>query len=344
MSDYICVPEKELRPLFLKLMEGRHVRKDVAAWVVNGLIETSLRGVDSHGIRLFPHYLNGVRGGRINPDPQYRCKQTGGATATFDGDHTFGHAAGSEAMHKAIAMARESGIGGVTVYNSSHFGAAACYSLLAARQGMIGLSFTHADALTLSSGGVRPYFGTNPIAFAAPVLHEEPFSLDMATSTTNWNKIRECRKKDLKVPLNWGANDQGEATADPNAMIQLFPIGDYKGFGLAMMIDILCGVLTGMPFARAISSMYKAPIEEKRFLGHFMMAIDISRFIPLAEFKQRMQQMIDSLRAEPKKDSMIAVQVPGDPEKKAHAKRSKEGIPIDREEWKEIESLAKGLQ
>jgi ureidoglycolate dehydrogenase (NAD+) len=322
------VAHADLRRLAAGLLQSRHVRGDVAEHVVASLIETSLRGVDSHGIELLPHYIRALDSGRIHPDPGYSFDQTAGATGRLDADHTFGHAAGAEAMAHAMRLAAGAGMGSVTVFNSSHFGAAAYFALLAARKGFIALSFTHADSLMLSFGGTRPFFGTNPICFAAPCVDEEPFCLDMATSTVSWNKILLRRQAGVPLEEGWAFDEHAEPTTDATAARTLSPIGGYKGFGLSMMVEVLCGVLTGMPFGREISRMYADPIEQKRLLGHFFLVLDPARFLDADLFRERMQQLMNAVREEPPKDAGTPVLIPGDPEKQTFAQRSASGIPL----------------
>ena len=324
----VRIPAEALKGLCLELLSCNGVRSDVAYHVAEGLVQASVRGVDSHGVRLLPHYLRALDAGRLNPSPEYHFEHTAASTGRLDGDHTFGHAAGAAGMEHAIELARENGIGAVTVYNSSHFGAAAYFSLMAAQQSMIGISSTHADALMLSHGGKRPFFGTNPICFAAPCRDEEPFCLDMATTLVTWNKLLRVRDEGGHLPAGWATDEEGEDTQDPQQTVALYPIGGYKGFGLGMMVDILCGLLTGMPFGRHISRMYADPLEERRYLGHFFMALRVDCFVPLDEFTERMQQMMVEVRSEPPRDTGDAVQVPGDPEKRAAMERLRSGIPL----------------
>lgn len=340
MKNIYIYPD-ELERFALAVLEAHGVRGDVAGCVAEGLVQTSLRGVDSHGIRLFPHYLEALKAGRINPDPAYFFEKTAASTGRLDGDHTFGHAAGSEGMKRAIQLAGEAGAGIVAVYNSSHFGAAAYYALQAARQGLMGFSFTHADSLMHSFGGTRPYFGTNPICMAVPCEDEEPFCLDMATSRVTWNKILQRRETGESVPMGWGVDEQGEETTDPNVVSSLQPIGEYKGYGMAMMIEILCALLTGMPFGRHICRMYADPIEQKRMLGHFFMAIRIDCFVDEKEFKSRLQQLMAEVRNEPAADPDQPVMVPGDPEKQAAAERSRTGIPVSRSLWEKFQDYSR---
>lgn len=329
-EDGVTVSHEALRIFFKAILSNRNVRDDVSDHVCESLLQTSLRGVDSHGIELFPHYIRAIDAGRINPNPRYAFEMTGDASGRFDADHTFGHAAGAEAMGKAVQLAQKSGLGAVAVYNSTHFGAAAYFAFLASKQGMIGMSFTHADALMLSYGGVRPFFGTNPICFAAPCDGEEDFCLDMATSLASWNKLRRRAEEGMDMPSTWAVDANGDPTTSPGEARALAPIGEYKGFGLSMMVEVLCGLLTGMPFGRNICRMYADPIEQKRLLGHFFMALDIAHFTEVASFKKRMKALMDQVRSEPPKDHMHPVLVPGDPEKKAHSRRIHSGIPVSR--------------
>jgi len=337
----VSVPAVELSNFITSVLLNAGVRNDVAAYVSEGLIQTSLRGVDSHGVRLLPHYLEAVKGGRINPDPDYKFKKTSFSTCKLDADHTFGHAAGMEAAKKAVELARKAGSGHVAVYNSSHFGAAAYYSLEIAKHDMIGFSFTHADSLMRTHAGKRAFLGTNPISFTAPIEGEEPLCLDMATTLFNFNKIKQFREKEARVPEGVGADENGKETTDPRRISMLLPAGGYKGYGLSLMVEVLCGILTGMPFGSHISSMYKAPMNERRMLGHFICAIRIDCFQDKKIFKRRMAELVKELRSQPPIDKNIPVQVAGDPEKKNAQIRGKEGIPLTHMEYEAFEKISR---
>ncbi len=324
----ILVQSENLRRAFHEVLASVNVDQAAAHHVVEGLVQTSLRGVDSHGIRLFPHYAKVVKAGRVNGHPKYVFHKGGNSVGRLDADHTYGHAAGAEAMTYVLDMARQTGCGAVAVFNSSHFGAAAYCGLMAAEKDMIGISLTHADALMLTTGGIRAFFGTNPICVTAPVEGEGPFCLDMATTTITWNKVKMHREKNLALAPNLAADGKGESTTDPHAAQSVISIGDYKGFGLGMVVDILCGLLSGMPFGREITSMYLTPLDQKRYLGQFYLALDISKFQDVKVFKSRLKKYMDEIRREPAKDPFKPVMVPGDPEKKAFVQRSREGIPL----------------
>ncbi|MDD4910383.1 MAG: Ldh family oxidoreductase [Candidatus Omnitrophica bacterium] len=324
----IIVPVDTLRGFVKDILLKAGVRNDVAEYVTEGLIQTSVRGVDSHGVRLLPHYLEAVKKGRINPDPKYKFKKTSPSTGTLDADHTFGHAAGMEAAKKAIELASDSGTGHIAVYNSSHFGAAAYYALEIANHDMIGMSFTNTDALIRTYGGKRAFLGNNPICFAAPCKDEEPFCLDMATSVVTFNKIRQLREEGARSPEGVGADSDGIETTDPDAVTTLLPIGGYKGYGLSMAIEILCSLLTGMPYGPHIPKMFEAPMHQKRCLGHFISAIRIDCFQDKDSFKERLSKMAQEIRNEPRLNKDTPIQIAGDPERVSAKIRESKGIPV----------------
>ena len=337
----VLVQAGKLQEFIKSVLLKAGVRSDVAEYVAEGLVQTSLRGVDSHGIRLLPHYLNGVKGGRINPNPNYKFKQTSPSTGLLDADHTFGHAAGMEAAKRAIELATEAGTGHIAIYNSTHFGAAAYYALEIAKHDMIGMIFTNTDALVKTYAGKKPFLGNNPICFAAPCEEEEPFCLDMATSVVTFNKIRQLRDEKMSAPASVGANKDGIETTDPNEITMLLPVGGYKGYGLSMVVEILCGLFTGMPYGPHIPKMFEAPMSAKRFLGQFVIAIRIDCFQDKEVFKKRLSEMMKELRNEPSLDKNIPVQVAGDPEKKNYEERIKKGIPLKPSEYEAFQKMSK---
>lgn len=335
----IFISAEKLADFVKNVLLKTGVRDDVAEYVTDGLIQTSIRGVDSHGIRLLPHYLRAVKGGRINPNPDYKFKRTSPSTGLLDADHTFGHAAGMEAAREAVKLADEAGTGHVAIYNSSHFGAAAYYALEITKHDMIGISFTNTDALIKTYAGKRPFLGNNPICFAAPCDGEEPFCLDMATSVVTFNKIRQLKEEGLLAPKGVGADSEGAETVEPADITMLLPIGGYKGYGLSMMIEIICGLLTGMPYGPHIPKMFEAPISQRRFLGHFIIAIRIDCFQDKSDFKKRLSLMMKELRDEPPSNVDMPVQVAGDPEKKIAEERKRNGIPLGLSEYESLKKI-----
>lgn len=309
---------------------------DSVKHVTKCLIQTSLRGVDSHGINLFPHYCRVAKIGRVNKNPQFKFTKSASSAGVLDADHGFGHHSGASAMQHAISMAKNSGIGSVGVTNSTHFSAAAYYGLIAAEHDCLGFAFTNADALVKATGAREAFFGTNPICFTAPMLREEPFCLDMATSQVSWNKIMNYRRINHNIPEQWAFDSSGKATTDPHDATSLSPTGDYKGFGLGFMVDILCATLLGGVQGKDLIPMYREPVDAtKRGIGHFFMAIDISKFTETSRFKDNLQNMVDRVRCLAAIDGMTPM-VPGDPEKIVSVVRKESGIPIDEFKFEEF--------
>ncbi len=335
----VQVDSMKLSEIMKAVLKSKGVKNDSLNHCVDSLIQTSLRGVDSHGINLFPHYCRAVDSGRINKSPIFKITSTASSAAMMNADHGFGHHAGAVAVDYAIDKAKETGLCGIGVIDSSHFGAAAYFALRAAKKDFIGWSFTNADALVKAHNSKEAFFGTNPICFTAPMAGEDPFCLDMATSTVSWNKIKNFRVANKSVPSEWAFDEEGMSVTDPHHARSLRPAGDYKGFGLGMMVDILCAVLTGGIISKDLLPMFSSPIEAQRKISHFFMVMDISKFSNLQSFKNNLQDMADRIRMLPKAGE-DEVMVAGDPEKKMFAKRMVEGIPIDETIWSEFLSIS----
>lgn len=329
---------KKLNDIMWKVLQKAEVNEESIRHVTASLIQTSLRGVDSHGINLFPHYCKVISTARINRAPEFKIKTPAPAAMIVDADHGFGHHAGHFAMIKAVELARKNGIGAVSVKNSTHFGAAAYYGLAAAELDCIGLAFTNADSLAKAHVSKEAYFGTNPICFTAPMLGEQPFCLDMATTQVSFNKIKNYRRNSEPLPDDWGYDSEGVITRDPFKVKTLAPIGSYKGYGLSMMVEILCGLLAGGPFGRDLLAMY-VELDKKRFISHFFCAIDISKFRETEQFKAELKRMADYLRSMPRLDETQEVKIAGDPEKQCFQTRLLRGIPVDESIYAEFIKL-----
>jgi ureidoglycolate dehydrogenase (NAD+) len=341
MNQVVHIAKESIASFFRDAFDRIRCQPEVYEPTIEALIEASLRGVDSHGIRLMPHYIDEALAGRINLSPRLRFQQTSPTTVLVDADDTFGAFAAKAAMLKCVDMAAGFGMGCAAVANSTHFGSAAIYALAAARAGMIGLSFTNSDALVIPYNGKYPFLGTNPVCFAAPCEGEEPFCLDMATSAISWNKVRMQRISGLPLEAGWAADGSGEPCTDPHAAVALLPSGGYKGYGLAFMVEILCSLLTGMPFGRHITPMF--PVNrDRRKIGHALIAIDIRRFQDLGVFAARMRELMNEARSQPAK-SGSPVRVANDPEKECQDVRSRSGIPVSSAELAEFNRIASTL-
>lgn len=249
-----------------------------AATIVNALVRTSLWGIDSHGIARITHYLGRFENGTINKTPALELNKTAAATGQLDGDDGHGIVIMTAATNHAIALAREAGTGVVGVSNSSHCGAIGLYTRQVTEAGMVGIAFTHADALVVPHGGNKPFFGTNPISIAFPTENnDEPICLDMATSIVPWNYVMNARREKKKVPLGLAVDKDGNDCENADDIVAVKPMAEHKGYALAFMVDMLCGPLNGMNYGPNMTSMYK-DLHKKRKLGSLVIAIDPERF------------------------------------------------------------------
>lgn len=313
---------------------------EIAKPVIDGLLWASLRGIDSHGIRLLPHYAEGVKGGRLNPRRNMRFEQTAAATGTLDADHSCGHAAGGEAVNRAIDLVHNIGTGSASRRNRSHCGALSCFAHLAAKRDPIGMVLTYATARVKTPGSNRAFFGNNPICLDAPTKDEELFGCDAATTAITLNSVKAAAGKNLPPGLVADADADGGETTNPSKAKQLLPIGDYKGFGLSMMVDVLCVVLGGMSNRNNVGKMFADSMSRKRKPRHSLRALGIDAFRDVDEFKVDLKDMVDWVRIEPVTNPESRSElVPGDPEKQAWRKRFEAGIPVPEIYWEPIVAL-----
>jgi len=315
---------------------------DIAAAV---LVAADLRGVDSHGVvRVNPRsfYAKDLREGRINPKPNIELIRDKGASILVDGDGGLGMVVGHRAMQFALDQAGDSGVGFAVVRNSRHFGMSAYYSMMALAHDAIGIAMTNASRQVVPTFGAESRYGTNPISLAAPADKERPFVLDMATTTAAAGKLEIAARHGRDIPVGWALNDDARDTTDPRAAQKarmLLPLGStreggsHKGYGLGIMVEILCGVLSG-----SVAALNEAKSPER---GHFFGAIDIASFRPVQEFKATMDQMLRELRHTRPARGEEQVYVAGDIELDTESDRLMNGIPLHTSILEDLRSLAK---
>ncbi len=317
------------------------VRAD-AALVAETLVAANLRGVDSHGVMRLPHYATRLRNGTIKPRPNITVERTGAATATVDGDAGMGQLVAVRAMQEAIALARASGVGAVGARNSSHCGALAHFVERAVQAGLIGVALTHTDPIMVPPGMKNIFLGSNPIAFGAPGAGEPPVIVDMATTHVAWGKVIVARQEGQPIPPDWGVDAAGRPATDPSAVVGLAPMAGPKGYALAVMIEVLCAHLTGVPFGIHVAKMY-GDLDRPRNLGHFMLAIDVGRFTDPAAFASQIDLLVRETHAQPSADPTRPPLVPGEPERLTAARRTQTGVPLGEGVLAELSELAQQL-
>jgi len=326
MTD-VVVSYEELKNLVVKKLSNAGIPNEHAGIVADVLVHANLRGVNSHGVLRTEHYVKRINEGGINTNPKFTVKETGPSTAIFDGDDGMGHVVAKEAMDYAINMAKKNGVGMVGVINSSHCGALSYFVQQAAQENMIGIAMTHTDKVVVPFGGAKPFFGTNPIAFGFPAKENKPIILDMATSNVAFGKVLHAREVGKSIPGDWGVDENGKPTTDPEKVSALLPFAGPKGYGLAMVVDIFSGILVDAAFGPHITAMY-GDYNKKRKLGHFIAAINPAVFTNLETFLRNVDQMINEIHTAQPAEGFTRVMVPGEPEQQNEDERMKNGIPI----------------
>jgi ureidoglycolate dehydrogenase (NAD+) len=315
-------------------LRRRGLSAEHAGFVVDGLIETSLRGVDTHGVRLFPTYLAELDGGRSRARPDFAWSGARPAARVLDAGGALGLVAGRIACAEAVRLAQENGVGAVSVRNSNHFGAASVYTLAMARAGVLGLAFTNSDALVAPYHGVRPLFGTNPLSMAVRGEDDDLFCADLATSQVSYSKVKHYRAAGLPLEPGWAITaDGGDAAGSPagSEVGALQPLGGHKGACLNMIVEILCALLAGMPLDHELSHLFAAPYDQPRRVAHFFLAIDLAAFLDPQSFRRSLSRLMAGTREQPAMAGERVI-VPGDLESACAAERRRAGIPLAAEE------------
>ena len=338
------VAERELRSFVQVLFEAAGLPEVDASTVTDSLVASDLRGTHSHGVIRTPFLVDRLLRGGANPRAQATIVQEAPATALLDGDRALGAITAARAMEIAIAKAREQGIGMVSARNSDFIGACAHYALMAPSQDMIGVAWTNGFPGMTAWGSRQNAIGNNPIAFAAPSNSHGPIALDMALSVAAGGRIRVAAKKGERIPGDWLLDRDGVPTDDPNALTAggaLLPLG-YKGFGLAVFGEILCGALTGARMLSEIPAWHK-DTDATIGNGHVHIAIDIARFVEPQAFKTRVDAMVHALKDAPRMPDVDAILMPGERAWRAHQANQRDGVPVPEPVAADLRALAARL-
>jgi LDH2 family malate/lactate/ureidoglycolate dehydrogenase len=290
------------------------------------LLDADLRGIDTHGAVRLPQYVTLIKGGLINPRPEIKMVTESTSHVLLDGDRGLGFLGSVKAVSLCIEKARQVGISLAGVRNSSHFGAAGYYARMAAEQDLIGFATSNSYPVMAPPGSLIRTHGNNPLSFAIPAGERPLLVLDMATSVVSQGKIKKYATEGRQIPVGWAYDKEGNPTDDPGAVFSLVPLREsgYKGYGLAVVLDALAGVLTGSMFARSFVS---GP--GSLGCGHLFMALDPQLFMSRDEFKKRMDEMIGQIKDVQRPDGARGlVYLPGERGSERKQKGFQEGIPM----------------
>ncbi|WP_327261407.1 Ldh family oxidoreductase [Streptomyces sp. NBC_01232] len=318
---------RQARVLAREAFASAGLPAEAAEQVADALVITSLRGIDTHGLRLLPQYLTELTTGVARATASSIVVRDRGAGLLMDADGSLGVLAGLSAARLAAERAAEFGVAAVGVRNSNHFGAASVYTRQLARQGLVGIALTSAASRVAPYGGIEPLFGTNPISVAAGGGDEE-FALDMATSQVCFGEVKQRRAEGHGLDGGWATDRQGRPTSDPEEAYALSPLGGYKGQGLAMAVTLLGAVLTGTAPDWRLAQVGAGGAGRSRGIGHLVLALDPAAFTGTEDFGAGLTDLLATVRtAAAATDGPVLA--PGDPQRAHERYRETRGIPLD---------------
>jgi LDH2 family malate/lactate/ureidoglycolate dehydrogenase len=308
------------------------------------LVQTNLWGIDSHGVLRVKKYVDRIRSGGMNGTPEIRTLKSDTSLEVLDADNGPGYVAGKAAMARAIELAGQQNIAAVGIINSNHCGATSLYARMALERDMIGVAMTNVAPNMVMTGGSRPITGNNPIAVAVPTFGDFPFVLDISLSAAAGGKLLMAAKNGEEIPLGWATDSGGRPTTDPQVGFNgfLLPLGGHKGFGLWLLVDILCGVITGGSFQHQLKSMYRYPGDPSN-TAHLMIVIKPLALISKQQMKERMSDFINTIKESPMWDPDSEMLLPGEIEYRKEQERRRDGIPIPAALYDELAAIGSEL-
>jgi len=348
----LVVNHERLKEFIAQMLAALGMAGHIADHTAQLMVQTDLRGVDSHGIGMLPKYVEWIQAGFILPSAEPVVVRDELATALVDGQQGLGHWTSTKATALAIEKAKTFGAGFVAVRNSNHFGACACYSMMALPHQLVGVAMTNSFIPAMvPTFSQKAMLSTNPLSIAVPAGTEAPFVLDMATTTVAIGKLTIASRWGRPIPEGWALDEQGHPTRDPDVALKsrlLTPLGGtrerggHKGYGLGAVVDILSGVLPGAVYG---DLFLRSDMAERRHtnVGHFFGAIDIARFRPLDEFRAAMDDMLRALKATTPAAGEERVWVAGEPETECEKQRLVEGIPLAPTLVRHVNEIARSL-
>jgi LDH2 family malate/lactate/ureidoglycolate dehydrogenase len=333
---------------FCREMYKRVGVPDEEAEIVAGLLaRADLRGVETHGVTRLPIYIQRIQKGYVRAVNKTTLIREKGPTAFAEAHGSMGHVVAFKAMQMAINKAQEYGIGWVSVKDSGHFGVAGLFPMMALEKDFIGYIITNSAPMMAPYGGWERIIGNNPLSYAFPAGEYLPVVVDFSCSVVSSGKLILCRKRGEKIPLGWAYDKDGLPTEDPYEGYEgggsLAPMGEHKGYGLALSHEILTAILTGGKWTRNIKSLYEEDRTGIQGTCHSFMALDPDCFIGKEQFKKSMDSYIKSTKESGKAEHTREILMPGEPEYQAESERLKEGIPLSPTTEKELVVLGQSF-
>ncbi len=359
MAENTSIPVSVIENFMIDVFKGLGVPEEDARTCADVLITSDLRGIESHGVGRLRYYYDRIQAGVHLTKTEMEIVKETETTALVDGHHGMGHVIAYRSMRMAIDKARRHGLGAVAVRNGTHFGIAGYYSLMAAEEGMIGLTVTNARPAIAPTFGTEPMLGTNPIAFAAPSDMPYPFCFDGATSIVQRGKIEVLSRAEKSAAEGWVIDAEGNTLTDPDVILKdmaaaqaaFLPLGGagellagYKGYGLATMVEVLSTSLCGGKFLKDLLGFAEDGSRRPYMLGHFFLAIDIEHFIPLEVSRRITGQIMRALQNSRKEPGQERIYVAGEKEYDKEKVIRERGVPVNVNLRRELQVMRDELE
>ncbi len=353
----VYIHPKKLENFMSDVFIGLGVPEEDAKIIAEILIASDLRGIDTHGIQRCKMYYDRIKEGIYEANTKIDIIKDGPTTALWDGNCGMGHFIAYKAMKSAIEKAKKYGLGAVAVRNSTHFGIAGYYSLMAIKEGMIGITTTNARPSIPPTFGVEPMLGTNPLTVGAPTDEEFPFCLDCATSIIQRGKVELYERLEKKLPEGVVIDEKGNSMTDPSKILEkmlerkaaLLPLGGageeksgYKGYGYATVCELLSAALCNGIFLRDTLGIIENG-QKRLKVGHFFLAINIASFLPVETFKNTAGDIMRTLRSAKKEPYAERIYTAGEKEYEAELERKEKGIPLNKSLQQDIKIMQEEL-
>lgn len=342
--DNLSTDPHALQRWTCRVLEKAGVRTDSAEIVAKCLINADLRGISSHGVARIPIYLKRIGLNLVRTDTEPQIVRQCHGSFLIDAADGLGHPVAAWAMGLCIERARETGVAVAGIFNSTHFGMAGYYAQIATRSGMIGCSLSNSSPRMAPWGARDALFGTNPLAIAVPRGEGWSLVLDMATSVAALGKILLAANENAPIPEGWALDRQGNLTTDAREALAgtVLPVGGPKGSGLALMLDILTGVLTGGAFGSQVNSLYRNLTAPER-CGHFLSAINVEAFIPSVDFYQRIDRYIEDIKRCQPRAGVDQIYVPGEIEYAKEMMAKTSGLRLSSHTARELREIGEDM-
>ena len=336
----------EIKERSVKIFERVGLSPEDAKIIIDVLLETEMRGVFTHGFMRLERYINCIKEGGIKTNGEYKVIYDSPSWASVDGNDNLGIVISYKAMKLAMKKAKETGVGIVNVRGSHHFGAAGYYTSMCADNNMVGMAMSNGDILVAATGSAEKTIGNNPFSYAFPADKYGKIVYDIAMSYVSDRKVVQLANEGKTVPLGWIIDKEGKDTTDPSEYEKggtLLPFGGYKGYGMAMMVETLAATLSGAAMTKNVHAWNTNPNAGGN-VGHYFMALDIEKLGNPADYKKRVDDMIDEIKNSKKADGVSKIYYPGEIETEKLDKCLKDGYVIIADETMEsVERVEKEL-